>query len=223
MDRKQFLKLFILRTIGNFLVLFALFGIALTFGPALFYEIQFQINNATGKQYIVIDPTIPSQLGKLSLQNNMQTLIPPNTYFSILIPKIGASAQVSINVDPNNPTEYLAALKKGIAHAKGSVFPGMKGTSFYFAHSTDAFWDVGRYNAVFYLLKDLQIGDDITIFFKNYRYNYKVTQTEILPPTDVSLLANAQKTDEQIALQTCWPPGTTLFRLIVIAKPVKSN
>lgn len=215
-----FWRLLILRSIGNFLLFFALFGIGATIGPALFYELRFQVDNLTGTKYVVQDQAVASQLGKLS--SNEKILTPPDTYFSIVIPKIGASARVIINVDPTNETDYLAALKKGIAHAKGTVFPGMQGTSFYFSHSTDSFWDVGRYNAIFYLLKDMQIGDNVYIFFKNYRYNYKVTQTEIIDPHDVDLLVNAQNNkEEKVVLQTCWPPGTTWKRFIVIAKPVK--
>lgn len=219
MERSQFLKLFILRSIGNFLVLFAIFGISMTIGPALFFEIRYQIDSLTGVKYVV-SQDIPSQLGKIS--SNQKILTPPDTYFSIVIPRIGAAAKVIINVDPNNQDAYLQALQKGIAHAKGSVFPGMNGISYYFSHSTDNFWDVGRYNAIFYLLKDMKVGDDVYIYFKNYRYNYKVTQTEILDPSDVSLLVNAQKVeDQEVVLQTCWPPGTTFKRFIVIAKPTK--
>lgn len=214
----HFWRLLIVRSIGNFLFLFAIFGIGATIGPALYYETRFQIDSLAGTKYVAA-PTIASGLGKLS--SNEKVLTPPDTYFSIVIPRIGAAARVLINVDPGNESEYLAALKKGIAHAKGSVFPGMPGTSFYFAHSTDNFWDVGRYNAVFYLLKDMQIGDDVYLYFKNYRYNYKVTKTEIINPENVDLLVNSQKnTEEQIVLQTCWPPGTTWKRLLVIAKPV---
>lgn len=216
-----FWRLFILRSIGNFLILFSLFGISAILGPALFYEIRFQIDTITGVHYVVANQQVASQLG--SITSNTHILTPPDTYFSIVIPRIGAASKVIINVDPNNETEYLAALKQGIAHAKGSVFPGMIGTSFYFAHSTDSIWDVGRYNAVFYLLKDMQVGDPVYIFFKNYRYNYTVTKTEILDPSDVSLLVNAQKqTDQQVVLQTCWPPGTTWKRFIVIATPSKN-
>src|SRR5262249_41872912 len=94
------------------------------------------------------------------------------------------------------------------------------GTTYLFAHSTDSFWNVGRYNAVFYLLKDLKVGDDIIVFFQNRRYNYKVTETKIVDPSEVSLLTKAQQSDEQLVLQTCWPPGTTWKRQLVIAKPV---
>lgn len=221
MKQSQFYKLLILRTIGNFILLFALFGIFATIGPALFYELRFQIDQLTGTKYVVTDTAAPNQLK--NIKNNEKVLIPPDTYFSLIIPKIGASSRVIINVDPTNEKEYLAALQKGVAHAKGSVFPGMPGTSFYFSHSTDSFWDVGRYNAVFYLLKDMQIGDDVYIYFKNNRYNYKVTKTEILDPNDVTLLVNAQNDKtEQVVLQTCWPPGTTWKRFIVIAQPSSS-
>lgn len=200
--------------------MFALFGIFATIGPALYYEARFQLDQLTGTKYIIAASNTSSQLA--NIKSNEKILIPPDTYFSIVIPKIGAAARVIINVDPSNPKDYLPALQKGIAHAKGTVFPGMKGISFYFSHSTDNFWDVGRYNAVFYLLKDMQVGDDIYIYFKNQRYNYKVTKTEIINPDDVSLLVNAQHvTDQEVVLQTCWPPGTTWKRFIVIAKPIK--
>lgn len=160
-------------------------------------------------------------MSSLIVNSKEVLMIPKDTQFSVLIPKIGANAIVIPNVDPSNQDEYLAALKKGVAHAKGTVFPGLPGTTYLFAHSTDNFWDVGRYNAIFYLLKDLVTGDDVTIFFSGKRYDYKVDTTEIIDPSDVDLLVNAQKTPEQLVLQTCWPPGTTWKRLLVIAKPVK--
>lgn len=222
MDSKTFWKFLILRSIGNFLILFSLFGVGMIFGPALYYEIFYQIDQHTGVQYVVSEKNTPSLLGQIAKNGNVRIITPPDTLFSIVIPKINASARVIPNVDPSNQAEYLAALKKGIAHAKGTLFPGMQGTSFYFAHSTDSIFDVGRYNAVFYLLKDMNVGDDVVIYFNNYRYNYKVTQTEILDPSDVSLLVNAQNNKtEQVVLQTCWPPGTTWKRFIVIAKPIK--
>lgn len=218
----KIIRFLLLRSIGNFLILFALYGVGMTLGPALYYEARFQVDRFTGVQYVV--STIPpaSQLGKLENTQNQKILTPPDTLFSIVIPKIGASSRILPNVDSGDEPTYLAALKQGVAHAKGTVFPGMKGTSFFFAHSTDNFWDVGRYNAVFYLLKDMVPGDDVTIFYNNYRYNYKVTQTQILDPSNVDLLINAQKDkDEKVVLQTCWPPGTTWKRFIVIAKPAQ--
>jgi len=47
----------------------------------------------------------------------------------------------------------------------------MKGTIFLFAHSTDAPWNIIRYNAVFYLLRELDAGDGIIVFFLGKRFN----------------------------------------------------
>ena len=150
-----------------------------------------------------------------------QLLIAPDPNFSILIPKIGASAKIFPNVDPSAENEFLPILQHGVAHAKGTVFPGVPGNTYLFAHSTDNFWDVGRYNAVFYLLKDLSAGDDIVIFFENRRFNYKVTQTQIVDASEVSYITNsAQTSGQRLILQTCWPPGTSWKRLIVFAEPV---
>ena len=88
---------------------------------------------------------------------------------NIEIPKIGANAEVFPNTDPINQVEYLAVLRKGVAHAKGSAFPGMNGNIYIFAHSTDNFWDVGRYNAIFFLLFELKKDDDVVVFFQDRR------------------------------------------------------
>lgn len=249
MKRSEILKFLILRTIGNFLVLFAIFGILATFGPALYFEVNYQIVKARGVRYVVSSNPKSQILNSKpeEIQNNQitsetdqvnqntggvesftdvllgakeQVLVPKDTSFSIVIPKIGASAKIFPNIDPGNPDAFLPILMQGVAHAKGTVFPGIVGNTYLFAHSTDNFWDVGRYNAVFYLLKDLQPGDDVIIFFQNKRYNYIVTESKIVNPDDVSHIVNAQNTgEEQLILQTCWPPGTTWQRLLVFAKP----
>lgn len=235
MTREETIKFLILRSIGNFLVLFAIFGVFATFGPALYYEFQYRVAKARGVHYQIQNSEVKSQNStekstpvtqSSSFVNiltgpTQQILTAPDPNFSILIPKIGASAIVFPNVDASNPGEYLPKLLEGVAHAKGSVFPGISGNTYLFAHSTDNFWDVGRYNAVFYLLKDLSPGDDIVVFFENRRFNYKVSEIKILDDTEVSYLVNAQSSGVQkLILQTCWPPGTTWKRLIVIAKPL---
>jgi LPXTG-site transpeptidase (sortase) family protein len=233
MKRSELLRFLILRTIGNFLVLFAIFGILATFGPALYYEVSFKVAEARGIHYVVSpefkvqSPEFPKtqstgidNFAAVLAGPKVQELIPSDTNFSILIAKIGASAKIFPNVDPSDQNQFLPILMKGVAHAAGSVFPGMNGNVYLFAHSTDNFWDVGRYNAVFYLLKDLKPGDDVVIFYKNQRYNYVVTGSKIVSPSNVSYLVNSQSGDkQQLILQTCWPPGTAFQRLLVFAEP----
>jgi sortase A len=238
MKKADAIRFLILRTIGNFLVLFSIFGILATFGPALYYEVAYNVVQARGVHYVVSQiPQVttasaqstaqaqPVSGGTASFADVLagpkeQILAPKDTDFSILIPKIGASAKVFPNVDVSNQNVFLPILMQGVAHAAGSVFPGMNGNVYLFAHSTDNFWDVGRYNAVFYLLKNLAKGDDVVIFYQNKRYNYIVTESKIVSPSDVSYLVNSQNLDkQQLILQTCWPPGTTLQRLLVFAQP----
>jgi sortase A len=232
MTRKAKIQFLIIRSIGNFLLLLSLFGVIATFGPVLSQEFRVRVETAKGIKYVVKTQTeitkvdlpqiqlgSPGALSSLLDTQKVHILIPIDTQFSILIPKIGASAKVIANVDPVNETEFRKALLSGVAHAKGTVFPGIAGNTYLFAHSTDNWWNVGRYNAVFYLLKDLEIGDDVIVFFENRRYNYKVTEKYIADPSEVALLEKSRGLDQQLILQTCWPPGTTWKRLFVIARP----
>jgi LPXTG-site transpeptidase (sortase) family protein len=232
MKLNEIIRFLVLRTIGYFLVLFAIYGVIATFGPALYYQAQFEIIKMRGINFQVAaaktektinrneSTFVGGDLGALLAGSQQQILIPKDTLFSIVIPKIGANSRIIANVDPSNEKQYLPLLQEGVAHAKGSVFPGMIGNTYLFAHSTDNFWDVGRYNAVFYLLKDLSKGDEVIVFFRNVRYNYVVYDTKIVSGSDVSYLVDSQKGDkETLILQTCWPPGTAWRRLLVFAKP----
>lgn len=239
MKRKEAIKFVIVRSIGNFLLLFSIYGVLATFGPALYYEAQFQLIRIKGVNFEISKieaPKAPKDSGFADVSrtntgtsgpgfaeilngSKEQILIPADTNFSITIPKIGASAKIYPNIDPVNANEFLPVLQKGIAHAKGSVFPGFAGNVYLFAHSADNWWDVGRYNAVFYLLKNLAAGDQVTVFFENVRHDYVVTQTQIVDPKDISQISREQTGEERLVLQTCWPPGTTWKRFVVIAKP----
>lgn len=144
-----------------------------------------------------------------------------HTVNGITIPAIFVDEPVVFNVDPNDETVYLKALKNGIAHASGTSFPGAGGIGYYFAHSS--FPDVVRqYNAVFYLLGKLKEGDEIYIWHEGKRGDYKVYQKIETLPDDVSFL-HAQYDTETIVLQTCWPAGSTVKRLLVFAKFVPAK
>lgn len=223
------LKFIIIRTAGNFFLLFSLWGMAMTFGPAFYLEVIYRANVARNISYTVttIGPTpTPAQGGKTTLfgaltgGNKVEPIVPVSAQFGLVIPKIGANAPIFPNVDASDENVYLPVLQKGVAHALGTVFPGVSGNIYLYAHSTDAFWNVGRYNAIFYLIKELENGDEIDVFFNGIRYVYRVVNKIVVDPTDVRWLTEPLPY-EQLTLQTCWPPGTTLKRLLVIARPEK--
>lgn len=143
--------------------------------------------------------------------------VPDNNY-SIFIPKLEAVSRVIENVDPTNEKEYTQALKQGVAEARGLAHPGERGTTYLFAHSVGSRADYARYNAVFYLLDKLVEGDKVEVVYKDKLLKYRVYKREILPAKDIRYLM-PQQSEEILVLQTCYPPGTTWKRLMVIAKP----
>ena len=232
MTKREAVRFVIIRTIGNFLVLFAVFGVFAIMGPAIYYEITFRIMQIRGVNFevqadafqsteniLLENEVISPGLADIIAGPTEQILIPIDTEFSIVIPKIGANAKIIPNVDASSTRAFLPALQKGVAHAGGTFFPGQPGNIYLFAHSTDNFWNVGRYNALFYLLKDLEKGDEVVVFSQNVRHNYIVSDSIVSDPEDVSYINEANTGQELLILQTCWPPGTTWKRLLVFAEP----
>ena len=215
-------RILIVRTIGNAMVLGAFFGLLYSFWPVMSATAVHITQNLKGEKFAAAPTSTATQtfgglMGKVD--PNLKILIPKDPNFSLIVDKIGADAPIIANVDASDKAIYTAALKRGIAHALGTSFPGQPGVTYLFAHSTDTIFNVPRYNAVFYLLRELQPGDGIVLFFNGRRYNYRVVETKITEPEDVSYFT--MQTNEQIlVLQTCDPPGTTWKRLLVIAKPV---
>jgi len=227
---KDYLKILLFRTVGNFLVFSSLLVIGKTFAPILFQELNYLYRQQRGVQTTVVakaPSAAPKKLTKPNLFSSLvdrlsqtqEVLSPKDPNFSIIIPKIGANSRVIANVDSGNYEDYIAALKTGVAHARGTAFPGESGHIYLFAHSTDNVFNVGAYNAVFYLLYKLEPGDEIDIFYLGKRHLYKVLDKKVINPDEVQYLTRSAS-DEFLTLQTCWPPGTTLQRMLIFASPV---
>jgi len=220
----EYFRVLVLRTIGNFLLFSSLFMIGKTLYSPVREEIKYFINNRFQKKYIVAEkigikipePEKKGLLAKAFNFKQIEVLTPEDPEFSIIIPKIGANARIFANTNAANEKEYLDVLEKGVAHTLGTAFPGEGGHIFLFAHSTDYFWNVGNYNAVFYLLNKLEKNEEVNLFYQGTRYVYRVIGKEIVDPSQVQYLT--RKTNREfLTLQTCWPPGTTLKRLLVFA------
>jgi LPXTG-site transpeptidase (sortase) family protein len=111
----------------------------------------------------------------------------------------------------------MQELEKGIIKYPGSANPWSEGNSFIFGHSSNYPWAKGDYNDVFALLNELQIWDEIIVFFKQRKYVYVVREKSIVKPGHVSSLGETPH-KKQLTLMTCWPLGTTLNRLLVITE-----
>lgn len=171
----------------------------LTFGPPLTEEVRYRL------------VTRPN----LSTQRSLPE--PVDMSYSIMVPRIGANVKVIPNVDPYTESEYQNALAKGVAHARGTVFPGQVGNTFLFAHSSRNWEIANQYNAVFFLLYKLQKGDDIYVTYAGQTFHYLVDELNYVD-TDAVEYLSPDSSKKTLTLMTCWPPGTTLRRLIVTAQ-----
>jgi len=190
------------RLIGSILVFFALFLLIKTYWPVIKAELTYQVAIKDNQTVNIESPKI----------------VPINQDFSIIIPKIRANTKVIRNVNPYNSSDYQKALTQGVAHASGSATPDQSGNVFIFAHSATNWYQANQYNAVFYLLNKLEKGDSIIVYFENIPYNYSVDEIKFVKPDEIDYLSTKSNTN-QLTLMTCWPPGTTIKRLVVIATP----
>jgi LPXTG-site transpeptidase (sortase) family protein len=146
------------------------------------------------------------------------------TEYSISVPRIGAFANIVDNVSPFDRNEYIRVLKdKVVAQAKGSseAGSGLGTSTFIFAHSTEQGLSMVRQNSIFYLLGELNNGDEILIGKKGNILKYKVYLKKIVNASEVEYLKYKEPGREVLILQTCWPLGTDWKRLLVFGERVE--
>jgi len=162
------------------------------------------------------------EAGQSALATLMTTPDYANLPFYIEIPSLEIYEQIHVNINPNKPEEYEAALETGVAHARNSAFPGQGKLIYIFGHSTNGIWNVEAYNAIFYQIKDLAIGEKIILHLGGEQFIYEVSAQDVVASSEVNFV-NDLKEENILLLQTCWPPGTSWQRLFVSALPVASD
>lgn len=235
-----------LRSIFQGLFLAGILGILVLFSPLIFMELKYRTGRLQG-EYAA---EAASRIGFAEIMQNSDIKIsepieavfaepktgfaevirlsdikifrPDDANFSIIIPKIGINSKILPDINPVDKNEYSETLKNDVAHAQGTYLPGQNGAVYLFAHSTDYIWNLAEFNAVFYLLKELNIGDEINIFFQGRKHLYKVSDKKIVSASDLSYFKSDSE-GEKVVLVTCWPPGTSWKRLLVIGKPAYST
>ncbi len=77
MSRSEIIRFLILRSLGNFLVLVALYGVALTFGPIIRYEVQYQVIKWRHVQFIIKNTTATTRSVHNSFPKAHDTQVTP--------------------------------------------------------------------------------------------------------------------------------------------------
>lgn len=212
------------RFLGYLLFFSGLIGFIFMLGPLISAEVGYRVDKIKGIKRSVPNVIVSSADSDTANFGSLEataenSIIPVSTEYGIVIEKINANAKIVAGVNPARESEYVKALALGVAEALGSTSPGKPGNLYLFSHSTDAPWNIVRFNAVFYLLRELEPGDRVIVFYQNKRFDYVVFDKRVVEDNDVSYLTNRYEAPV-LTLQTCDPPGTLLKRLIVRAKLV---
>lgn len=150
---------------------------------------------------------VPSHLVPLVESQWVQPPIsrPPRTSetaLSIVIPRIDINGSIVQGVD-------LDALKQGVGQLPNAINPGDDAGNVVFAAHNDI------YGQLFRRLDELQIGDEFTVQTETRIHTYRVTETRIVDPNDVSVLENRQ--GATATLISCYPYQVNTQRIVVFA------
>lgn len=123
----------------------------------------------------------------------------------LIIPSIFLTEEIHEGNDTYNE------LKKGVWRVPSSSTPDkgsntvIAGHRFYYTST-----------AVFYNLDKVTTGNPVSIYWSGKEYDYKVTSTEVVEPTDVAVQDPTDK--PTLTLYTCTPLWTSRYRLVVKAE-----
>lgn len=192
-----------------------LFFMAMNF-PGLFRQFQWTYYSEYLNQEIPSQPTPTPQ--PTAIPEGVPSILPVDDSAvkdqnKLIIEKLKINAPIAWDV---NEDDIIEKLKEGVVHYEGTSKPGEGGNVFIVGHSSNYVWIKSDYNNIFAILDKLVKGDRIEIRYADKSYYYDVVETKIVKPDQVEVLSNTNK--EVLSLMTCWPVGTTLNRMIVIAE-----
>ncbi|MEK7595864.1 MAG: class E sortase [Patescibacteria group bacterium] len=217
------LRTFLGRFIANFLILSGLIILGYTYVPLLAGEFWYFLKSIKKQEYsLTAKNGVKQSVFAKYLTKDTIRMDPIGREFGIVIEKLNVNAPIVRNVSVVDEKAYNAALEKGVAHAIGSSFPGDRGNVYLFAHSAVGLFRFGKYAQTFNLLRKLENGDKVHVFFGNRDFTYEVINKEVIKGWDTRPLTR-KTVDPILTLQTCDPPGTTFNRLVVTSKLVSVN
>jgi sortase A len=190
---------------GIFVVLFVLF---LQYNRLIFAPIMAYIapGNTSDEGIAAIDPTVNTAVSDTN---------------KLIIPKLNVDVPVHFGIS-NDTNSINQAMMHGVAHFMvpgAAAFPGQIGNTVISGHSAGDIYSSNQYKFIFSGLERLVEGDLIYIDYNKVRYTYRMTGSRTVEPNDVaSLKYDGDKAI--LTLITCWPIGTSRYRLLVQAEQI---
>ncbi|KAA0548333.1 class D sortase [Bacillus sp. BGMRC 2118] len=122
------------------------------------------------------------------------------------ISRIGIETPIVEGTDPDD-------LEKGVGHFATSAYP----------KQNDQVVLSGHRDTVFRKMKDIEIGDIITVKLPHGDFSYKIADTKVVAADDRTIIKSTAP-NEELLLTTCYPfnfVGNAPDRFVVTAYPVE--
>jgi sortase (surface protein transpeptidase) len=156
--------------------------------------------------------------GRTEVEKETTIIKPVSTLFGLVIPKLGLNKEITGKVDLYQFQKLESVLTQGLVQAEVSVLPGERGKVLIIGHPLHNFFNFKRLNPDFYLISQLEAGDEIIVFFRYFEFSYRVTKKEFQSPTYLDFFDPGE--ERGLVLVSGYPPGMALRFLVVEAEGV---
>ena len=186
-------------------IFLAVYLILLPFWPVMRYNIYFNEKIAEeAKDVEIVKEELKAVMKGLP---SSEYSVSPNR---VIIKKIGVNAPIVESVS----SEY--GLSQGAWHIPKTSSPDKGGNTVITGHR---FKYLPPNNLTFYLFHKLEIGDIVSVIWKEKDYFYRIKEIKIVPDTDLSIL-NPTK-NPTLTMFTCHPIYSTEKRLVVVSELIE--
>lgn len=202
----------LLIVIGIILILIPILGrIYVSYEQQQLYEAYLKTINENKEEqeesHVVSEPIQTIEKEEAPVQEDWQppkTVTKGETIGRIIIDKIDLNLILLEGVDNSS-------LGMGAGHMPDTALPGQPGNCAIAGHRNYTF------GSMFNRLDEVAVGDEIILELMGKSFTYKVTETEIIDPADLSVIAQ-DETVKEVTLITCHPVYSSAYRLIIKGK-----
>lgn len=202
-DKKTKIFKIILEFIVLFIIVFSVLYLVFNFS-SIFSRIKYKFFKDEKLNIELIEKELAAQSNEKKIQIKDTLIIPK---LNIQVPIFFSEKEENIEND----------LLRGVSHHPSTSKPGENGNILISGHSSNYFWERGDYNSVFANLSELDDNDELFVYYKSKRYDYKVFENKVLSLEQSKEEIFREEKKSIMNLVTCWPTGTTWKRLVVKA------
>lgn len=157
--------------------------------------------DATESPYRVENPD------ELGIEDVLSDTIPEEN--RVVIPKIGVNAEIL-----KGSSIAVLSQHEGVWHDPSTKTPDEGGNMVLSGHR---FQYLPPNLVTLYNLDKVEVGDSMIVYWEGKEYDYKVTETKVVEPTDV-WIKDSHEGKTELTIYTCTPLWSNSHRLVVVGE-----